>query len=98
MHIIIFFRDPRVGFPRFKSKKYGKNIYTTNCINGNVVVYGNKIKLPKIGLVRLKLHRNIPTYYRLKSVTVSQNASGKYYASILVEYEKQVSRDVLSKI
>ena len=86
-----FFRDPKIGFPRFKSKKYDKNNYTTNCVNGNIVVCGNMIKLPKIGLVRLKLHRMIPSHYKLKSVTVIQNASGKYYASILFEYEKQVS-------
>ena len=86
-----FFRDPKIGFPRFKSKKYDRNSYTTNCVNGNIVVSGNMIKLPKIGLVRLKLHRMIPSHYKLKSVTISQNASGKYYASILFEYEKQVS-------
>ena len=89
-----FFRDPNVGFPRFKSKKHDKNSYTTNCVNGNIAICGDMIKLPKIGLVRLKLHRRIPAHYKLKSVTVSQNASGKYYASILFEYEKQVSDKV----
>ena len=28
-----FFRDPKVGFPRFKSKHYSKNSYTTNVVN-----------------------------------------------------------------
>ena len=93
-----FFRDPKIGFPRFKSKKYDKNSYTTNCVNGNIVVCGNMIKLPKIGLVRLKLHRMIPSHYKLKSVTVIQNASGKYYASILFEYEKQVSNKMAYNI
>ena len=35
--------------------------------------------------------------YRLKSVTVSQTPSGKYYASILFEYEDQVQEKELQK-
>ena len=35
--------------------------------------------------------------YRLKSVTVSQTPSGKYYASILFEYEYQVQEKELQK-
>ena len=35
-------------------------------------------------------HRAIPENYILKSVTVIQEPSGKYYASILFEYENQV--------
>ena len=46
--------------------------------------------MPKIGQVRLKQHRDVPKKYQLKSVTVSQTSSGKYYASILFEYEDQV--------
>ena len=45
------------------------------------------VKLPKIGLVKIKLHRTIPDSYKLKSVTVSRDAKGNYYASILFEYE-----------
>lgn len=48
------------------------------------------IKLPKVGLVKMKQHRQIPANYKLKSVTVSQTPSGKYYASVLFEYENQV--------
>jgi len=55
------------------------------------------LKLPKIGQVRLKQHRIIPEEYRLKSVTVSQTPSGKYYASILFEYEDQVQEREMQK-
>jgi len=85
-----FFRSPKVGFPKFKSKKSNRKSYTTNCVNGNISIENGHIKLPKIGLVKLKQHRMIPSSYRLKSVTVSQTPSGKYYASILFEYENQV--------
>lgn len=85
-----FFRSPKIGFPKFKSKKPNCKSYTTNCVNGNIAVSERDLKLPKIGQVKLKQHRNIPSNYTLKSVTVSQTPSGKYYASILFEYENQV--------
>lgn len=45
------------------------------------------IKLPKIGLVRVKRHRNFEGI--IKSVTVSKTPSGKYYVSVLVDCEEQ---------
>ena len=86
-----FFKLQKSGFPRFKSKKDTTRSYSTVLVNGNISVSNKGLRLPKIGEVRVTQHRKIPLYYRLKSVTVSQNASGKYYASILFEYEKQVS-------
>lgn len=92
-----FFRQPKNGFPRFKSKKQSKNSYSTVCINRNVDIENGCIKLPKIGLVKLKQHRKIPVDYKLKSVTISQTPSRKYYVSILFEYEKQVqNKELLS--
>lgn len=85
-----FFRDKKVGFPKFKSKKGSKRSYTTNCVNGNIIVRDGMIRLPKLGFVKMKQHRNIPDDYKLKSVTVSQNSSGKYFASILFEYEEDI--------
>lgn len=90
-----FFKQPKTGFPRFKSKKRNKNSYTTVCINGNISVSNGYIKLPKVGFVKMKQHRDIPNDYKLKSVTVSQIPSGKYYASILFEYENQVQKQEL---
>ena len=85
-----FFRNSKTGFPKFKSKKSNRRSYTTNCVNDNICIEVDYIKLPKVGLVKMKQHRRIPSDYRLKSVTVSQIPSGKYYASILFEYENQV--------
>ena len=82
-----FFKQPKTGFPRFKSKKHNRNSYSTVCINGNIAISEGYLKLPKIGQVRLKQHRTVPSEYKLKSVTVSQTPSGKYYASVLFEYE-----------
>lgn len=89
-----FFRSPETGFPKFKSKKSNRKSYTTNCVNGNIMIENGCLKLPKIGFVKLKQHRVIPSGYKLKSVTVSQTPSGKYYASILFEYENQVQEQI----
>lgn len=79
-----FFKRPEVGFPKFKSKKNHFS-YTTNNQGGNIYVSDRYIKLPKIGLVKVKRHRNFEGL--IKSVTVSKNPSGKYYVSVLVEQE-----------
>ena len=80
-----FFKKPEVGFPKFKSKKNHNYSYTTNNQGGNIYVSERYIKLPKIGLVRVKKHRDFDGL--IKSVTVSQNPSGKYYVSVLVNQE-----------
>ena len=85
-----FFRDKKVGFPKFKSKRCSKKSYTTNCVNGNIVIREGMIRLPKLGNVKMKQHRNVPDNYKLKAVTVSQNASGRYFASILFECEEKI--------
>ena len=82
-----FFRNPAAGFPKFKSKKHSRKAYTTNCVNGNIVIQNGLLKLPKIGFIRIKLHREIPDDYKLKSVTVICDAGGNYHASVLFEYE-----------
>jgi len=85
-----FFKNPKTGFPKFKSKKSNHRSYTTNCVNGNIKLVDGYLTLPKVGKVKVKQHRNVPDDYKLKSVTVSQTPSGKYYASILFEYENQI--------
>ena len=90
-----FFRNPKIGFPKFKSKKSNRRSYTTNCVNGNISIDNGFLKLPKVGLVKLKQHRLILSNYKLKSVTISQTPSGKYYASVLFEYENQIQEQEL---
>jgi len=92
-----FFTRPSVGFPKFKSRHKNKKSYTTNRVGNNIKIENGCLQLPKIGLVKLKQHRQIPENYKLKSVTVSQTPGGKYYASILFEYENQVQEQPLKK-
>ena len=46
----------------------------------------NGIKLPKLGVVKAKLHRTIGKDEIIKSCTISKKA-GKYYISVLTEFE-----------
>lgn len=81
-----FFKE-HAGYPKFKSKHDNRKSYTTNFTNGNISVdfEAGKIKLPKLKQVRAKLHRRFTG--QIKSATVSQIPSGKYYVSVLVETE-----------
>ena len=86
-----FFRDNRVGFPKFKSKKNDRKSYTTIPSKTRAFDVSQKfIKLPKIGLVRCKIHGEIPSDWKIKSVTVSQTPTGKFYVSVLCEYETEI--------
>ncbi|MFD1401510.1 IS200/IS605 family element RNA-guided endonuclease TnpB [Robinsoniella peoriensis] len=80
-----FFRDKSVGFPKYKRKKNNHMSYTTNNQKGSVAIVGKYIKLPKIGYVRVKQHRDFVG--TIKSATISQVPSEKYYVSLLVETE-----------
>ena len=85
-------RKKRNGFPKFKSAKHSRKAYTTNNQHGTVAVMEHAIKLPKIGRVKAVIHRVPDTDWILKSVTISQEPDGKYYASVLFEYEKPVTK------
>lgn len=72
--------DKKVGFPKFKSKKDNKKSYKTKFTNGNIQVLANKIKLPKLGLVKCKVSKQVQG--RILNATISQNPSGKYFVSV----------------
>lgn len=82
-----FFSEKQAGFPKYKSRKKGRASYTTNLVNGNIELLDGYLKLPKAGRVKIKQHRQVAEGYVLKAVTVNRRPSGKYYASILFEYE-----------
>ena len=81
-----FFKE-HAGYPKFKSKRDHKKSYKTNFSNNNIKVSfeNSRIKLPKLKWVKAKIHREF--IGKIKSVTISQVPSGKYFVSILVETE-----------
>jgi len=80
------------GFPKFKSKHLSKLTYTTYNQGGNIRLSEDNryLKLPKLGFVKVKAHRQVKDCELIKSCTISQTPTGKYYVSILVEYEKEI--------
>ena len=81
-----FFKE-HAGYPKFKSKKNNRKSYSTNSTNNNIEVDfdNNKIKLPKLKWIKAKVHRQFVG--TIKSATISQTPSGKYFVSILVDCE-----------
>jgi putative transposase len=88
-------RNKNIGFPKFRSKHHSRASYTTNRVNGNIRLENRRLKLPKMTPVRIILHREVPGIEKLKSVTVTREASGKYYASLLYELEPCENQTVL---
>jgi putative transposase len=81
-----FFKE-HAGFPKFKSRHNHKKSYTTDFTNNNIEVSfkKNQIKLPKLRWVKARLHREF--IGKIKRATISQNQSGRYFVSVLVEQE-----------
>ena len=82
------------GFPKFKSSKHSKKSYTTNNQKGTVSILGNMIKLPKIGKVKAEIHRQPEENWVIKSATISLGSDGKYYASVLFQFDNNKSNYV----
>ena len=78
-----FFRSG-FGFPKFKKKNHRQS-YKTNNQKGSITLENGRIKLPKIGWVKVKAHRQLNGV--IKSATISMTPAGKYYISILCETE-----------
>ena len=70
----------KAGFPKFKSKKNHCKLYKTKFTNNNIQILANKIKLPKLGLVKCKVSKQIEG--RILNATISQKPSGKYFVSV----------------
>ena len=45
--------EPSCGFPRYKSKKHARNSYTTNAVNGNILLQDTHLKLPKMAAIKI---------------------------------------------
>lgn len=93
-------RKKKNGFPKFKSAKGSRKSYTTNCqypkpsnqLKQPTIRLGDSsISLPKTGSVKAIIHRRPKEDWLIKSVTVSRESDGKYYASVLFEFAEPVN-------
>ena len=79
------FFEKRSGYPRFKRKFDHHQSYRTRNQSNNIRIEGKYVILPKLGKVRIKLHRSFNG--RILNATVSKTPTGKYYVSLCVEEE-----------
>ncbi|GBC61106.1 transposase [Desulfonema ishimotonii] len=79
------FFQKRARYPRFKSKHSRQSIRYPQRFG----IIGNRIRLPKVGDVKIILHRHMEGV--AKNVTVSRTKSGRYFASVQCEVVIPVS-------
>ncbi|MBQ1740203.1 MAG: helix-turn-helix domain-containing protein, partial [Erysipelotrichaceae bacterium] len=79
-----FFRK-NSNYPKFHSK-HDRQSYRTRNQSNNIRIEYNKLVLPKIGKVKIKLSRNIKG--RILNATISRTKTNKYFVSLCCEYEE----------
>ncbi len=75
------FFEGRAKYPTFKSKRNKQSIRYPQGFKLN----GHSVYLPKVGWVKLVLHRTLEG--EMKNATVTKTKSGRYFVSILCETE-----------
>ena len=75
-------RKKKLGLPKFKSRR---NKQSYRLPNQKFRLEGNKIRLEKIGLIKIVIDRIIPEDVKFINVTISKDSVGDFFASVLVE-------------
>lgn len=89
-------KKQKVGFPKFKSKKNSKQTFRIDGLN--IKVEANRIKLPKIGWIRLKESDYIPTTnVKYLNATISKEID-RYYISVAIQEEVNVEDKQVEEI
>ena len=83
-----FFKK-RAGYPKFKTKHDVQKYRTLNQ-NNNIRIVGKYIRLPKLGYVKVKQSMDVSI---INSVTVKKTPTGKYFATLNVDFEPE-KRDI----
>ena len=77
-------RKKKINRPTFKKKS---NNQSYRLPNQKFSLKGNKIRLEKIGWIKMSIDRNIPDNSKILSCTISMNCCGQYFVSVLVDTE-----------
>jgi putative transposase len=76
-------KGPKVGAPRLKSRKDARQSIRFTANARWKITDGGRLDLPKIGAVKVKWSRTLPT--SPTSVTVIKDAAGRFFASFVVD-------------
>ena len=80
------FFEKRAGCPKFKAKRDSRQSYRTrNNKKDNIRIEGDRIRLPRLGLVKARITR-LPKG-SIQNATVSRTSTGKYYVSLCCREE-----------
>jgi len=78
-------KGAKAGFPRFK----GKNRYDSfTFAQSGFALKGNKLQLSKLGLFKIKWHREI--IGKIKTLTIIRSSTGKWFACFSVETTEEI--------
>ena len=80
-------KGPKVTPPRFRSKRDNRQAIRFTRNARFAVTAGGKLRLPKIGDVKVRWSRRLPS--EPSSVTVVKDAAGRYFASFVVEIDAE---------
>lgn len=103
LNIIPTFRDLK-GIPKFKSKKMNQDSFKTNNQSRggkwrDIRIQDNLLYMPKIkGSIKIVFHRQLPKNSIIKNITISKDCRGTYYASLCVEYDKDIKKISSNKV
>ncbi|MDJ0577990.1 MAG: transposase [Xenococcaceae cyanobacterium MO_234.B1] len=75
-------KGKRSGKPRFKNKNRYRTLTYPQAKDNWII--GNKIKLPKLGLIKYICHRPIPQGFKIKTASITKKADG-YYLTLITE-------------
>lgn len=78
-------KRPRMGAPRLKSKRDNRQSIRFTANAAWRITPGGKLRLPKIGDLKVKWSRSLPS--TPTTVTVVKDAAGRYFASFVVEMD-----------
>jgi putative transposase len=81
-------KGPKIEEPRFKSRKDTRQSIRFTANARWSLTDGGKLNLPKIGPVKVRWSRQLPS--APSTVTVVKDAAGRYFASFVVETEPDV--------
>lgn len=95
-----FFREikkgKKQGFPKFKSKRNPKRSFESKCVNNNISIKENLIKLPKLKWVKVKVSKSIDG--KILNATITKTPTGKYFVSLCCKVDIEQLEKVDSNI
>ncbi|MEU1430910.1 transposase [Nocardia sp. NPDC005746] len=89
-------RGTRVGPPQFRSRKDNRQSIRFTKNSRFAVTPGGKLRLPKIGAVKVAWSRKLPS--QPSSVTIIKDAAGRYFASFVVQTDDRPLPDLDAEV